>query len=448
MKNLVFIKMAFRFLGIGSGKTVSNARKSLFGAVLGIGISIIPLIVVLVVSDGMIQGITSRTIELGTGHLQVINMRSISSYKNAETEKNVRSLILEFDEENFVENAWIERQGNGLVIGKNGRSGGAIRAVEPEFFTQNIRALNLIKVISGSLEFENNKSAILGTAIAEKLGLKVGDTCRIITISKNEKGKTIPHVSSFKISGLVSSGYQELDALWVFIPLEEGLKIMPMSSSLTSIVVSTNDPFDEDKMQALQLKLNSILPESFSIYSWADLNRSAFTSFKTTKNILLFIMFLIVLVASANISSAIVMLVMERRREIAILKAAGAHPSSISLAFLLAGLLTSLGGIILGMPLGILAAIHINEIFAYAEKILNHIQNFFYTFVYGTGGTGKPLEIHLLDPAYYLEYIPVKLNLFDLYTIAVSMLILSVVVCLIPAVRAGKEKPIEIMRKL
>ena len=448
MKNLVFIKMAFRFLGIGSGKTVSNARKSLFGAVLGIGISIIPLIVVLVVSDGMIQGITSRTIELGTGHLQVINMRSISSYKNAETEKNVRSLILEFDEGNFVENAWIERQGNGLVIGKNGRSGGAIRAVEPEFFTQNIRALNLIKVISGSLEFENNKSAILGTAIAEKLGLKVGDTCRIITISKNEKGKTIPHVSSFKISGLVSSGYQELDALWVFIPLEEGLKIMPMSSSLTSIVVSTNDPFDEDKMQALQLKLNSILPESFSIYSWADLNRSAFTSFKTTKNILLFIMFLIVLVASANISSAIVMLVMERRREIAILKAAGAHPSSISLAFLLAGLLTSLGGIILGMPLGILAAIHINEIFAYAEKILNHIQNFFYTFVYGTGGTGKPLEIHLLDPAYYLEYIPVKLNLFDLYTIAVSMLILSVVVCLIPAVRAGKEKPIEIMRKL
>lgn len=448
MKNLVFIKMAFRFLGIGSGKTVSNARKSLFGAVLGIGISIIPLIVVLVVSDGMIQGITSRTIELGTGHLQVINMRSISSYKNAETEKNVRSLILEFDEGNFVENAWIERQGNGLVIGKSGRSGGAIRAVEPEFFTQNIRALNLIKVISGSLEFENNKSAILGTAIAEKLGLKVGDTCRIITISKNEKGKTIPHVSSFKISGLISSGYQELDALWVFIPLEEGLKIMPMSSSLTSIVVSTNDPFDEDKMQALQLKLNSILPESFSIYSWADLNRSAFTSFKTTKNILLFIMFLIVLVASANISSAIVMLVMERRREIAILKAAGAHPSSISLAFLLAGLLTSLGGIILGMPLGILAAIHINEIFAYAEKILNHIQNFFYTFVYGTGGTGKPLEIHLLDPAYYLEYIPVKLNLFDLYTIAVSMLILSVVVCLIPAVRAGKEKPIEIMRKL
>ncbi|UTY28840.1 ABC transporter permease [Treponema putidum] len=445
MKNFVFIKMAFRFLGIGSGKTVSNARKSLFGAVLGIGISIIPLIVVLVVSDGMIQGITSRTIELGTGHLQAIDMRPIASYKNAETEKNVRSLILDFNKDDFVENAWIERQGNGLVIGKNGRSGGTIRAVEPEFFTQNSRACNLIKVISGSLEFENNKSAVLGSKIAEKLGLKVGDTCRIITLNKNEKGKTIPRVSLFKISGLISSGYQELDALWVFIPLEEGLKIMPMASSLTSILISTKDPFDEDKMQALQFKLSSILPENFSIYAWSDLNRSSFVSFKTTKNILMFIMFLIVLVASANISSAIVMLVMERRREIAILKAAGAHPSSISLAFLLAGLLTSLGGIILGMPLGILTALHINEIFAYVEKILNYLQNFFYSFF---NGTGKPLEIHLLDPAYYLEYIPVKLNLFDLYIIAVSMLILSVVVCLVPAVRAGKEKPIEIMRKL
>ncbi|WP_253694424.1 ABC transporter permease [Treponema sp. OMZ 791] len=227
-----------------------------------------------------------------------------------------------------------------MVIGKNGRSGGNIRAVEPEFFTQNVRAHNLIKIIDGSLMFENNKSAVLGAKIAEKLGLKVGDTCRIITLNKGERGKTVPKLNSFKVSGIISSGYQELDALWVFIPLEEGLKAMAINSSLTSIVLSTKDPFDEEKMEELQLKLSSILPDNFSIYAWSDLNRSSFTSFKTTKNLLLFIMFLIVLVASANVSSAVVMLVMERRREIAILKAAGAHPSSISLAFVLAGLLT------------------------------------------------------------------------------------------------------------
>lgn len=445
MKNLIFINMAFRFLGIGSSKTVSNARKSLFGAVLGIGISIVPLIVVLVVSDGMIEGISSRTIELGTGHLQAINMKPMAEFKRAETEKYVRDLILDWSQGDFLENAWIERQGNGLVIGKTGRSGGTIRSVEPQFFSENIRALSLIKIIDGSLQFENNKSVILGAKIAAKLGLQAGDPCRIITLNKNEKGKIIPKLTSFKVSGIISSGYQELDSLWVFIPLEEGVKILPLNSSLTSIVISTTNPFDEGKMKELQVKLSLILPDSFSVYLWYDLNRSAFNSFRTTKNILMFIMFLIVLVASANISSAVVMLVMERRREIAILKASGAHPYSISLAFLLAGLLTSLGGIILGMPLGILTALHINEIFAYIERGLNYFQNFFYA--YFLNGA-KPLEIHLLDPAYYLEYIPIKINFKDLYIIAVSMLILSVVVCLIPAVRAGREKPIEIMRKL
>jgi len=445
MKNTVFINMAFRFLGIGSGRSVSNARKSLLGAVLGIGISIVPLIVVLVVSDGMIEGITSRTIELGTGHLQVMNMRLSSGLKYAEKEKDVRSFILNDIQNDFLENAWIERQGNGLVIGKNGRSGGTIRAVEPEFFSENTKALNLIKIIDGVLEFESNKSAILGSKIAEKLDLKVGDLCRIVTLNKNEKGKTVPKITSFKISAIISSGYQELDALWVFIPLEEGLKIMDQNSSLTSIVISTKNPFDDLKMSEFQGLLSSFLPESFSVYTWFDLNRPSFTSFKTTKNILMFIMFLIVLVASANISSAIVMLVMERRREIAILKAAGAHPVSISMAFLLAGLLTSLGGVILGMPLGVLTAVHINTIFAFTEKLLNYFQNFFYKVFYNGQ---NPLEIHILDPAYYLEYIPIKLNFYDLYIIAVSMLILSVVVCLIPAVRAGREKPIEIMRKL
>lgn len=445
MKNAVFISMAFRFLGIGSGKSVSNARKSLLGAVLGIGISIVPLIVVLVVSDGMIEGITSRTIELGTGHLQVMNMREFSELKYAEREKDIRSFLLNDLQNDFLEKAWIERQGNGLVIGKNGRSGGTVRAVEPDFFSGNIKARNLIKIIDGDLNFESNKSAILGAKIAEKLNLKAGDLCRIITLNKNGKGKTVPKITSFKVSGIISSGYQELDALWVFIPLETGLKIMDQNSSMTSVVISTKNPFDDVKMSEFQGFLSSFLPENFSVYTWFDLNRPSFTSFKTTKNILMFIMFLIVLVASANISSAIVMLVMERRREIAILKAAGAHPASISTAFLIAGLLTSLGGIILGMPLGVLTALHINTIFALVEKLLNYFQNFFYKVFYN--GI-SPLRIHILDPAYYLEHIPIKLNFYDLYIIAVSMLILSVVVCLIPAVRAGKEKPIEIMRKL
>lgn len=445
MKGFVFLQLAFRFLGFGAGRTVSNARKSLIGAMLGIGISIIPLIVVLVISDGMIEGITRRTVELGTSHLQLINMTPFGGYKNCEEESAVKQRLFTDLPDSFFLNAWIERQGSGLVIGKGGRSGGTIRAIEPEFFTENKKAVQFIKVIEGKAEFEGENSAVIGSKIAEKLLLKTGDMCRIITLSKTAGGKPVPKISSFKISGIISSGYRELDALWVFIPLKQGIKIMSIDSSLTSILVSTADPFDEEKTANLKNRLHGILPNGFSVFTWYDLNRSTFVSFKTTKNILMFIMFLIVLVASANISSAVVMLVMERQRDIAILKAGGAHPFFITVTFLTAGFLTALGGIIIGMPLGILTALHINELFSAIENMLNYLQRFFYLAFYKDAAF---MEISLLNPEYYLDHIPVTLNFKELYTITVSMLVLAVIVCIIPAVRAGKEKPLDIMRKI
>ena len=87
MNFLLAWKLALRYLGLNAGASVSNARKSLIGAVWGIGISIIPLVIVLVVSDGMIKGITSRMIELGSGHIQVIDLRPMPRTKAAAQER-------------------------------------------------------------------------------------------------------------------------------------------------------------------------------------------------------------------------------------------------------------------------------------------------------------------------------------------------------------------------
>ena len=84
---------ALRFIGIGSSKSHSNARLSLLGASFGIGISIIPLVVVLVVSDGMIAGIATRTIELGTGQVQLIDMQPSSYFPNCENELALKAKI-------------------------------------------------------------------------------------------------------------------------------------------------------------------------------------------------------------------------------------------------------------------------------------------------------------------------------------------------------------------
>lgn len=439
---------ALRFIGIGAGKSHSNARLSLLGASFGIGISIIPLVVVLVVSDGMIAGIATRTIELGTGQVQVIDMQPSSYFPNCENELAFKARIKKEIKDPYFVDAWVQREGQGLLIGKNARSGGAIRAIEKDFFTNNEKAKNLINIIDGSLSFEAENSIILGTKIAEKLSLSVGDVCRLITLKESSSGKTVPKLSIFKVSGIISSGYQELDALWVFIPLSRGIEVLSNSSSLNSLIISTTDPFDQTRLNRFLEELETKIlvwdkiPSTFTSYSWMQLNKATFYSFTTTKNLILFIVFLITLVASINISQALVMLIMERKQEIAILKANGASPQFITMCFLTAGLITSFLGLIIGIPIGILISIHVNSILSMLEKLINY----FYYYASALFGSVYS-EIHLLDPSYYLETIPISLNFYELYFVVVITLFLSVVVSLIPSIKAGREKPLEIMRK-
>ena len=445
---MLSIIFALRFIGIGSNKSHSNARLSLLGASFGIGISIIPLIVVLVVSDGMISGIATRTIELGTGQVQVIDMQPSSYFPNCENELGLKAKIKKELKDPYFVDAWVQREGQGLLIGKKARSGGVIRAIEKDFFIKNEKAKQLINVIDGDLSLEAENSIILGLKIAEKLNLSVGDVCRLMTLRESTNGKTIPKLTIFKVAGIISSGYQELDALWIFIPLSKGIEILSNYSSMNSLIISTKDPFDQTKLNTFLRNLETKIsiwegvPSTFTSYTWMQLNRATFYSFTTTKNLILFIVFLITLVASINISQALIMLVMERKHEIAILKANGASPQFITMCFLSSGLITSFLGLIIGMPIGILISIHINGILSALESIINYL--YYYASIL-LGNTYS--EVHLLDPSYYLETIPISLNFYELYFIAVITLFLSMIVSLVPSIKAGREKPLLIMRK-
>jgi len=186
-----------------------------------------------------------------------------------------------------------------------------------------------------------------------------------------------------------------------------------------------------------------MLPDGFRVYTWKDMNRSQFHAFTTTRTLLIFIMFLILFVASVNISSALVMLVMERRKEIAIIKSVGGAPSTVSFAFLLAGFFTGFCGILGGIPVGILGAIHVNEILVLLERGINLANRFFRSLA----GESQPLPVHLLDPAFYLENIPVTIRFPELFMVAAGTLVLAVFVSLLPAIRAGREKPLDTLRK-
>ncbi len=434
MKLGASLMLAFRFVK-PPGKTMSRskrngtekaaagagAHRSLMGAVFGIALSLVPLVVVLVVADGMIEGISARMIELSSYHLQTID------FSEQRTGFAPSLSVLEQDAAAVrsvpgVENTYVERQGLALAAGPLGRSGATVRAVEPKLFAENDALVSLFEVYEGSLSLPDARSALIGRKLADTVGLRAGDTMRLITMRTSPSGAVTPRVTSFTVSGVISSGYQELDALWVYVPLDTGFSLLSGPSSRTFIGVQTADPFAD--LNPVKAAVRSMLPSSYAVYTWPELNRGQYTSFRTTKLLLLFIMFLIVLVASVNVSSALVMLVMERRRELAILKSVGATPGGISFAFLFAGFLTGAAGVLAGMPLGILCAVNINGLLHWFEKGINFLGRFMYILSSSAGQTGTEyVPVHLLDPAYYLETIPVDLSYTELFAVDAGTLI-------------------------
>jgi lipoprotein-releasing system permease protein len=209
-------------------------------------------------------------------------------------------------------------------------------------------------------------------------------------------------------------------------------------------MIESQDAFSPE-LALLQQKLKNKAGRYANFYRWNQIHVAEFENFSSTKVMLVFVMMLIVLVASVNISSAIIMLVMERKKEIAILKSIGAKPKGITFAFLLTGMACGLGGICIGLPIGLLCSLKANEILHFIENIVNYVAKFLYLL------QGVPVSeistIKLMDPAYYLAEIPINIPVGSISLILVATILLSLIVSIIPSVKAGKEKPLDILRK-
>ena len=317
-----------------------SPAKKCFAAMICVSLSLV--FIAVMVFRQYDKGMTERVLNF---QLFIYNQFNIKHNNTTENINQLKNLANKIDEVDGVEGTFIERTGMALAAGKKERSGATIRAVETTLFDENESFRNLFEVKDGVLAFESEKSTIIGSALAEKTGLAVGDTLRLITMRTLPNGKTVPKTASFTVCGIISSGYQELDALWVFVPLESGFEFLSSNVSRMLIGIKTNDAFSKN-LYEIQEQCQEIADSGFGVYNWKELNYSTYETFNTTKMMLLFIMFLIVLVASVNVSSALIMLTMEKRKEIAILKAIGASPSKLQLAFVMTGFLTGLGGVI------------------------------------------------------------------------------------------------------
>lgn len=439
---MVSLFVGYRFIGGGKGG-VRRVRT----AILGIALSLLPLLLVLQVAEGMILGIAERFIETGTGHLQARPRfaASVESYlRVAETVSAVPG----------VELANPEMQGLALVYSDRGRAGATVRGVSPSLWEQDHEFRRLIRLDDGEFDLSRPENAVIGRDMARRLGLSVGDTVRLLTVRTMGRDRVLPRVSTFVVAGIVSTGYQDLDRLWVFLSYERSRRVLSPESSSSRVTIKISDPFGmanplfrgQGDGETTRRSVAAALPEGWILQDWFEIERSQYMSFVATRNLLIFVMFIIVCVAGVNIASTLATLSIEKREELAVLKSIGASPADIRLIFMSAGFLIGSIGTLLGIVFGLALAVHINELLLGLEFLIGFFTRVL-DVVLAPLGINPIGTVDIISSEFYLEEIPIRINAVATVAAGALAVTLATVSSVIPARRASGIRPLEILRK-
>jgi lipoprotein-releasing system permease protein len=225
----------------------------------------------------------------------------------------------------------------------------------------------------------------------------------------------LPAMKRFEVVGLFESGMYEYDGSLSYIDLEDAQKILNMKGSVTGIEVRVDDIYNA---RNIAKKIVSELGFPYWARDWMQMNHNLFSALKLEKTVMFIILALIVLVAAFNIASTLIMMVMGKTKDIAILKAMGAMDSSIRKIFIYKGMIIGAVGTSLGVCLGFIIC-----------KLLE-----------------KYKFIQLPGDVYYISTLPVRLEALDVFMIASAAMVICFLATLYPASQASKLNPIEAIR--
>ncbi len=255
---------------------------------------------------------------------------------------------------------------------------------------------------------------ILGKELALRLGVFVGDTVNVVSpVGPISAIGMVPKIRTFALVALFESGMYEYDSSLAYIDLAEAQKFFNMGQTVTGIEIKVTDVF---RAAETARSVEQSLGFAYGARDWMQMNRNLFSALKLEKTMMFLLLVLITIVASFNIVSTLTMIVTEKQKEIAILKAMGATRKIIRRIFMLNGLIIGLSGTAIGIPLG------------YAFLWL--IQTF-WTF----------------DPTvYYISRIPVHVQAMDVFLVAGSAIVISFAATVYPSLQAAKLEPVAALR--
>ncbi len=258
---------------------------------------------------------------------------------------------------------------------------------------------------------------VLGKDLTEILHVKVGEVITIISPYGGNEAR--PKTQPFYVVGTFHSGMYEFDSRMVFIDLREAQRFFRLWDTVTGLEVWSDDPMTSK--QIIRTAVEALDPDDPLAYEskdWSDTNRGIFGAMRQQKVLIVVVLAFIVLVAAFMIMATLILLILEKGREVAILKALGATDGSILRIFVLDGQIIGIAGCLLGIGLGLVTC-------AILEK-------------YGLK----------LDPrVYYLERLPVEVNPIELTVVCVGAMILATLATIFPALKAAKMSPVDGLTK-
>jgi len=271
-------------------------------------------------------------------------------------------------------------------------------------------------VDQGKKRMADLPGAIVGASLASELGLRVNDPMILISPASLANAMGAPRLKRFVVEGFFHSGMFEFDSSLIFVDLKYGRALLADDPQLQSgLEARLHDMFDAPKVRA---EVEAMAGPEFKVTDWTEANAPLFSSLKLEKMTDFLVLLLIVLVAAFNIVATLVMVVMERRKEIAILRAMGARAASIASIFLCEGALLGVIGTTLGVGAGFVSSFLI----------------------------GKYHLIHLPADLFMVSAVPVRLYPLNFILVAVVAILLCVVAALYPALEARSLSPVEVIR--
>ncbi len=375
----------------------------------GVAVGVMALLVVLSVMSGFHEDLQKKILGVNA-HVVVLN------YKGAMPEyKNVIDRV-KVDKEIVSAAPFIM----GQVMASYGKRahGVFLRGIDAESEMKTTDIGRFMK--EGSLEnlTARNESPgiIIGKELASSIGAFKGDVLSILSpVGKIGPLGMLPKVRQFRVVGIFEVGMFEYDSNLVLTDLRTAQEFFDMKDEVTGVQLRLADIY---KAPVVRERIHKQLEFPFYAKDWMQMNRNLFSALKLEKFAMFVILILIILVASFNIVSTLIMNVMEKKREIAILKAMGATDKSIMSIFMLQGLFIGLLGTVIGIAGGYLLC-----------YVLNTYQ-----------------IIKLPADVYYLSHLPVKTKLSDFVAVSLSAVGISFLATIYPAWQAAKVNPVEPLR--